>query len=136
MASRPAAQKPIELILTRQLTSSLAMPIFLVDADGTLVFYNESAERILGRRFDETGEMSAAEWATVFAPTDDAGRPLAPDTLPLTIAHVEHRPAHAEFWIRGFDNVARQIEATAIPLIGPGGRYVGALAIFWEASAR
>lgn len=33
-------QKAIELILTRQLASYLAMPIFLVDAAGTLVFYN------------------------------------------------------------------------------------------------
>jgi hypothetical protein len=31
---------PVELILMRQLASYLATPIFLVDADGTLVFYN------------------------------------------------------------------------------------------------
>jgi PAS domain-containing protein len=127
-----APQKPIELILMRQLASSLAMPIFLIDADGTLVFYNESAERILGRRFDETGEMSAEEWATAFSPTDEAGRPLPPDALPLTIAHVERRPVHVELWIRGLDNVARQIGSTALPLIGTGGRYVGAVSIFWE----
>ncbi len=124
-----AAQKPIELILTRQLASSLAMPIFLVDADGTLVFYNEAAERILGRRFDETGEMSAEEWATAFAPADEAGRPLP---APLMIAHVERRPVHMELWIRGLDNVRREIGATALPLIGAGGRYVGSVAIFWE----
>ena len=43
------AQYPVELILTRQVASQMAMPVFLVDADGTLVFYNEPAERILGR---------------------------------------------------------------------------------------
>jgi len=125
-------QKAIELILARQLASCLAMPIFLIDAAGTLVFYNEPAERILGRRFDETGEMSAAEWATVFAPTDEAGRPLAPETVPLMIAHVERRPAHARLRICGLDRVPREIEATALPLIGHAGRYVGAVAIFWE----
>jgi PAS domain-containing protein len=130
------SQKPIELILTRQLASSLAMPIFLVDADGTLVYYNESAEHILGRRFDETGEMSADEWATAFSPTDETGRPLRPDEVPLTIAHIERRPVHVELWIRGLDNVARQIGATALPLIGAGGRYVGSLAIFWETNKR
>ena len=53
------AQKPIELILMRQLASSLVMPIFLVDTSGTLVYYNEPAEQILGVRFDEIGEMPA-----------------------------------------------------------------------------
>ena len=38
-------QKPIELILMRQLASSLATPIFLVDADGTLVFSKQREGR-------------------------------------------------------------------------------------------
>lgn len=67
------AQKPIEVILTRQLASSLAMPIFLVDEDGVLVFYNEPAERVLGMRFEETGEMPANEWATLRDPKDAMG---------------------------------------------------------------
>jgi PAS domain-containing protein len=129
-----ATQKPIELILARQLATHLAMPIFLVDAEGTLVFYNEPAERILGRRFDETGEMTAAEWASGFTPADEAGLPLPPEKVPLMIAHTERRAVHVRFQIRGFDNVWRQIEATALPLMAPAGRYVGALAIFWEAA--
>ena len=129
-----AAQKPIELILARQLATHLAMPIFLVDADGTLVFFNEPAERILGRRFDETGEMSAADWSSGFRPTDDSGRPLPAEKVPLMIAHAERRPVHVRLRICGFDNVSRQIEATAMPLMGPAGRYVGAVAIFWEAA--
>jgi PAS domain-containing protein len=126
------AQKAIELILVRQLASYLAMPTFIVDAEGTLVFYNEPAERVLGQRFDETGEMSSTDWATAFAPTDDAGLPLPPERVPLMIAHLERRPAHARLSIRGFDKVTRQIEATALPLIGLAGRYVGAVAVFWE----
>ena len=49
------AQKPIELILARQLATTLAMATFLVDPDGTLVFYNEPAERLLGLRFEIGG---------------------------------------------------------------------------------
>ena len=37
-------QQEIEMILVRQLASYLAMPIFIVDPQGTLVFYNEPAE--------------------------------------------------------------------------------------------
>jgi PAS domain-containing protein len=126
------AQRDIEVILTRQLASYLAMPIFLVDADGTLVFYNESAEPILGQRFEETGEMPAAEWANRFRTQDDDGKPIPPERLPLLIALNEHRPAHLSFWILGLDNVRRRIETTAVPLIGQAGRHLGAVAIFWE----
>jgi PAS domain-containing protein len=126
------AQYPIELILTRQLASQLAMPVFLVDAHGTLVFYNEAAVGILGRRFEETGAMAAGEWATAFTPRDEAGRALAPESLPLSIAVREQRPAHAPFHIRGLDAVERRIEVTAFPLIGHATRCVGAVAIFWE----
>ena len=126
------AQREIEVILTRQLASYLAMPIFIVDGAGTLVFYNESAESILGQRFEETGEMPAAEWSSRFRIVGDDGTPIPPERLPLMIALQEKRPAHTLFWILGLDNVRRHIETTAIPLIGQAGRYLGALAIFWE----
>ena len=130
------SQKPIELILTRQLATYLAMPVFIVDPTGTLVFYNEPAERILGRRFEETGEMPVEEWSTVFAPTDDHGAPIPPETLPLRVTLTEHRPSSAVFWITGFDGVRRRIETIAIPLLAAAGRDLGALAIFWEPWAR
>lgn len=129
------SQKEIEVILTRQLASYLALPIFIVDPQGTLVFYNEPAEAILGLRFDETGEMAAAEWGTVFTPIDGAGSPLPPDTLPLTIALRERRSAHGDFYIRGLDLVLRHIEVTAFPLIGQAERDLGAVALFWEVHA-
>ena len=45
------AQHAIELILMRQLAGGLATPVFLVDPDGDLLFYNEPAEAILGCRY-------------------------------------------------------------------------------------
>jgi PAS domain-containing protein len=126
------SQKEIEVILARQLADYLATPIFIVDPQGTLVFYNEPAERILGRRFEETGEMPAPEWSTLFKPTDDNGDLLDPGSLPLMIALTEHRPAHRTFWIRGLDGAPRHIEVTAFPLIGQAQRYLGGVAIFWE----
>jgi PAS domain-containing protein len=126
------SQKAIELILTRQLASYLAIPIFLVDPDGTLIFYNEPAEAILGRRFDETGEMPAGEWATVFTPTDESGAPLPPESLPLMVALAEHRPDHLRFWICGLDGARRHLEVTAFPIVGQEQRCLGAIALFWE----
>ena len=40
-------------ILAQQWGSTLALPFFLLDRDGNLVFYNEPAELVLGRRFDD-----------------------------------------------------------------------------------
>ncbi|HLF74305.1 MAG TPA: PAS domain-containing protein [Anaerolineales bacterium] len=127
-----SSQKEIELILARQLASYLVMPIFIVDPPGNLIYYNEPAEIILGRRFEETGEMPIAEWSTLFKPTDETGEPLAPESLPLVIALTHHRPAHREMWIQGLDGVRRLIEVTAFPIDGQAERRLGAIAIFWE----
>ena len=127
-----SSQKEIELILARQLASYLVMPIFIGDPQGNLIYYNEPAELILGRRFEETGEMPVAIWSTIFNPTDELDRPLAPEALPLVIAVTQHRPAHRDMWIQGLDGVRRRIEVTAFPIDGQAERYLGALAIFWE----
>ena len=95
----PPSHKELEVILMRQLADCLAMPIFIVNVQGTLLFYNEPAERLLGLRFEETGELSTAQWSKGFVPTDNRGRALAPEKLPLVIALRERRPAHADFHI-------------------------------------
>ena len=129
------SQKPIELILMRQLASSLAMPIFLVDVDGTLAFYNEPAERVLGMRFEETGEMPAGEWSTLWEATELDGRPLEPKRIPLMVAIAECKPAHGEFWIRGLDGTRRHIETTAFPLMRLTDQVLGAVVLFWETAS-
>ncbi|MGH7359549.1 MAG: PAS domain-containing protein [Candidatus Rokuibacteriota bacterium] len=126
------AQKAVEIILMRQLASYLAVPIFLVDPEGNLLYYNEPAERLLGRRYDETGEMPLATWSTAFTPTAEDGSPLAPEDLPLSIALQKRRAAHRAMAIQGLDGVPRRIAVTAFPLEGQGERHLGAVAIFWE----
>ena len=126
------SQQEIEVILSRHLAECLAMPIFIVNPDGDLIFYNEPAEAILGQSYNETGMMRANEWATIFQPFDSNGNPLPPQELPLVIALREHHPAHKIFSIHGKDGVSREIEVTAFPLIGQADRFLGALAIFWE----
>jgi PAS domain-containing protein len=129
------AQHPIEVILMRQLASYLAMPILLVDPAGTLLFYNEPAERLLGRRYKETGEMPLAKWTRLFRLTTEDGSPLALEARPLIMALQQHRAVHGAFWIQHRDGIAQRIEATAFPLEGQGGRQLGAVAIFWRVRA-
>jgi len=127
--------KELEVILSRHLAEYLALPIFIVDPVGDMIYYNEPAEVVLGIRYIETGEMPASEWSTVFLPEDHEGNPIEPRDLPLMIALTEQHPAHKRFWIRGLDGKTRQIELTAIPLIAQADRFLGAFAIFWEVSA-
>lgn len=128
-------QKEIEVILARHLASYLATPIFIVDPAGNLLYYNEHAEAVLGYRFNETGEMPVSEWGTIFQPMDKDGNPLPPAQLPLVQALESRRPVMGGLWIRGMDNVLRQIEVMAFPLVGQANRFLGAVAIFWEVNA-
>ena len=130
-------QREIEQILTRQLASHLAMPAFIVDGEGTLIYYNEPAEKILGQRFEETFEMPMADWAVRFMAVGEDGRTLPDAELPLVIALKERKPAYSRFFIEGQDRVRRLIEVTAFPLTGRAGtneRNLGAVALFWEAT--
>jgi len=129
------AQRPIELILLRQLASYLDMPIFIVDAEGRLIYYNEPAEPLLGVRFDEVGIMETADWLAAFRPGDEADAVLPADQVPLLVALREQRPVHRELWISGLDGVRRPIGATALPLVGQGGVRLGAVAMFWQEPA-
>ena len=125
---------PIQIILTRQLAGYLDVPLFLVDPKGTLLFYNEPAETILGRRFEESGAMPAEEWSRGFYPVDAEGQPILPEELPLMIALTRRRPAYRRFFIRGLNGVRRHLEVAAIPITGLQGEFLGAAALFWELS--
>ena len=124
--------KPIQIILARQLASSLATPILIVDTEGTLVFYNEAAETILDQRFDETGEVSADEWTGRFAVADEARNPIAQEDRPMMMALSERKPVSRTLWMRCGHREWRHMNITAFPLIGDGGQFLGAQMIFWE----
>jgi PAS domain-containing protein len=126
-----SAQKPLELILARNLMSSLSTPAFLVDEEGELVFYNEAAGALLGKRFEEVGKMGAEEWGSAFGPLDENGEKIPFDDLPLTIALRQGKPAHANHRIRSLDGKDHEIEVSAMPIVTTHGAR-GAMAIFWR----
>jgi len=126
------AQRDVGLILMRQLASGLAVPTLIADESGDLLFFNEPAERLLGRRFDEMGDLHRGEFARAFAVRDEHGDPLPEDQIPLRVAMRELRAVHRRVVFRGFDGVDRKVEITAFPLLGAGGHLIGAVAMFWE----
>ena len=126
------SQKDIEQILARQLAENLAIPIFIVDPSGDMLFYNEPAGGILGRQYHEIESMTSSEWSTVFEPKDQEGRPSKPEELPLMIAMNQQYPERKRLWIRGLDKVLREIDVITLPILAHEQRYLGAAAVFWE----
>ena len=128
----PGGERPVELLLMRQLASYLKTVICLIGPEGSLLFYNEPAERLLGLPFAEIDPMGAEEWSELLQPTDAAGAPIGVEERPMIIAWRQQQPAHRRFWIRAFDGVPHDIEGLAFPLVGDAGRQLGAVGIFWE----
>lgn len=127
-----AAQQPVEIILLRQWASYLTVPAFIVDADGLLLFYNETAGAILGKPFEAVPEIRVSDMAGLFSMTNEDGSRLLAGSHPLGLALAQRRPAHQRLRIRGFDGAWRFIESTAFPISVQGGRHLGAVAMFWE----
>ena len=125
-----SSQRPIELILARNLISSISTPAFLASAPGEIIFYNEAAGAILGRRFEATGKMSPEDWTSTFGPLDAKGESIPVDEQPLTIALRANRPGHAVYRIRSQSGDERTIEASGLPIVGVDG-FQGAMVFFW-----
>ena len=125
------SQKPLELILARNLLTSVTTPAFLVARNGSLLFYNEGAGALLGRPFEDVGQLDADEWTESFGPLDADEEPIPLEELPLTAALRDGRPAHAEFRVRDSKGVMHKIAASAMPIVGHGNGASGAMVIFW-----
>ncbi len=125
-------QYDVELILARQLAGGLAVPVLLVDGRGDTVFFNEPAEVLFGRRFDEVDALPFEDRTALLAPRLPDGRALPVDELPGMVAMRERRPAHVAFHMHGLDGVLRPVEATAIPLESAGGHVLGAFVVLWS----
>ena len=125
------SQKPLELILARNLLTSVTTPAFLVARDGALLFYNEAAGAMLGRPFEDVGQLDANEWTQSFGPLGDDDEPIPLEDLPLTRALRDGRPAHAEFRVRDSKGEKHKIAASAMPIVGNANGASGAMVIFW-----
>ena len=129
-----AGPRSLPLILARELAANLATPMFLIDADGNLVYYNEAAELFLGRRFAEMGMVSANDFGAMLDLADIDGSPLRRRDSPAGIAYMKREPAHRILLATTLDGERRRVEVTAYPLFGRTGDMHGVLAVFWEAA--
>jgi PAS domain-containing protein len=128
-----STQRPLELILARNLLSSISTPAFLVGDLGALLYYNEAAAAMLGRRYEEGGRLAAEDWTREFGPFTEHGEVIPYDDIPATVAVREERPYHGRFRVNTTDGL-RDVAASAIPIVGPGGSS-GAIVFFWPLDA-
>lgn len=118
------------LVQARNLITNLALPAVLTDTEGRLLFFNDAAGVVIGRRFEEVGRLPREEWATQIGPYDKKGRPIATDHLPLAEALRAGRPAQGQFRVRFADGELHEVEVSAVPLVEPG-YFEGVLLVFW-----
>jgi PAS domain-containing protein len=127
-----ASTPSLPLILARELASNLATPMFLIDARGMLVFFNEAAEVFLGASFAELGEIDALEWGAMLQMSEPDGTPVRRRDTPAGIAFFERRPSHRRFLATGHDGVRHHVEVTAYPLFAATDDLHGVVSVFWE----
>jgi PAS domain-containing protein len=123
-------QRPLELILARNLLASLSTPALLVNREGDIVFFNDAASVLLAKRFEETGPMSAPDWTEMFGPLDDEGQPIPVERQPLAETLWSNRPGHARHRIRSCDGAEHRIAVSGVPIVGNDGSE-GAMLFFW-----
>jgi PAS domain S-box-containing protein len=127
-------QKHLALILAREFASNLATPTLIADDQGTLIFYNEAANEVIGRSFTEIGKVPIDEWTESFEPRTSANEPIPAERRPIRIAYDQRRPAHEQFRVTSRDGVERDVAVTAFPLFAHADEFVGIVAIFWRES--
>jgi PAS domain-containing protein len=131
--SPPSPTPPsLPLILARELASNLATPMFLLNQDGVLVYFNDAAEKIIGKPFAEVGPVNAMEFSAIFRLTQLDGTPVSRGASPTGIAFLERRPSHQALLATGLDGVRRTVQATAYPLFGASDELHGVVTVFWE----
>jgi len=129
-----AQQKPLEMILARNLLSALSTPALLVDGPGRIVFFNEAAACLMGKRFEETGPISHEEWRAQVGPFDQQGEVIPFLELPLTSDLRAGHAGHQRHLLRPADcDHPVQFDVTGLPIVATGGGFRGAMVFFWRA---
>ncbi len=130
------APRSLPLILARELAANLATPMFLIDADGLVVFYNEAAELMLGKQYSEMGTIGANDFGDMLKLEDLDGTPLRKRDSPSGVAFLLREPAHRRLVATTLGGNRRAtFEVTAYPLFGRTGDMHGVLTVFWEATS-
>jgi PAS domain-containing protein len=126
------ALKSLVLIRAKHLAESVTTPMFIIDNDGNMIFFNEAAEVKVGRAFADVGQIPVAEWQEQFKvrELDDTPAPL--ESMPGWFQLQKERPGLGELMFTTFDGRDLRIAVCALPLFSGEDQFEGALVLFWE----
>jgi PAS domain-containing protein len=130
-----AGPKSLPLILARELAANLATPMFLMDEEGTLVYYNEAAELLLGKTFAELGAVMADQFGDMLQLGKLDGSPMRISESPPGIAYFQREPSHQTMLATTLDGERAPFEVTSYPLFGKAEDMHGVLTVFWKAKS-
>ena len=127
-----ALQKSEERV--RLILDSAAEAIFGCDSDGTCLFCNPAAVRLLG--YDETSELLGKNMHTLEHHTRKDGTPFPIDECPIYIGFHENHGVHVDddvFWRK--DGTSFPVEYWSHPMVSSG-KTVGAVITFFDITER
>lgn len=114
----------------RALPDTGAVPTYITDEDGVLVYANDACEAFAGR----TPVVGEDRWCVTWKLYTDAGEPLPHDQCPMAVAIKEGRP------VRGACAIAQRPDGTRVtfkpfptPIFGTQGQVVGAVNVLLPA---
>ena len=117
----------------RDLFNALPAAIYITVADGRIIFSNEAAHTLWGRRPEFGKSKFCGSWKR-YAPD---GTPLPHDQIPMALALKEKRP------IRGMEGIAERPDGTRIhfithptPLFDASGNLIGAVNMLVDITER
>ncbi|HEY1504122.1 MAG TPA: PAS domain S-box protein [Stellaceae bacterium] len=117
----------------RELLDALPVAVYVTDASGRIIFFNEACIEFSGR----TPILGSDYWCITWRLLDRDGTPLPHDRCPMAIALREDRA------VRGAEAIAERPDGTRVPFIpyptplhDVGGRLVGAVNMLVDITER
>ena len=121
------------MIAGRALLEALPVAVYVTDAEGRIIFYNEAAAELRGHRPQVGSDKWCGSWR-LFWPD---GRPLPHDECPMAVTLKRGEP------VRGVEALAERPDGTRVrflpyptPLRDDNGRLTGAINLLMDITER
>lgn len=132
VSSVERALKSLALIRAKHLAESVTTPMLLTDQEGTLIFFNEAAEVLIGHTFADIGPLGASDWQKRFDVRGRDGAPFPLEAMPGWLELQTERPGTGHIVLRRADGADLMLAVCAFPLFTAQRQFDGALVLFWH----
>jgi PAS domain-containing protein len=126
------ALKSLALIRAKHLAESVTTPMLLTDREGTLIFFNEAAEVMLGVPFSDVGPLGPQGWQKRFDVRGRDGSAFPLEAMPGWLELQTERPGTGHLVLRKADGADIVLAVCAFPLFTAQRQFDGALVLFWQ----